>query len=610
MNVDVPIKTFPVTVPLLSGAGAAFFRPPPEERFSDEQAIGPFSVRYSLSQLEAVADLFDEPELPGSAWYRLLDGAETLSAELAGADELLAPTHLAERWRKVGVIPYPHQLETARTVLFDMGGRAILADEVGLGKTIEAGLIIKEALLRGMVRKALILTPAGLCWQWYHELKEKFNLAFGMLRSAYDWERTDLLIASLDTAKKEPHRSIVLGLSFDILVVDEAHRLKNEKTQSYRFVNAIRRKHCLMLTATPMQNDLKELYNLIHLVRPGQLGTYRRFRREFVEEKRIPKQPEALKELLSRVMVRNRRGEGTVKFTERIVEPVTVDLSPAERRLYDEVSRFVREEYRRAQGPMRSILPLITLQREVCSTPIAAAVTLEKLANNERDPAMRERLAALLSLALATQVCSKVDALEQLIAGVKEKVIVFTEYRASQEYLRWRLERAGFSTLGFDGSLSSSRKEWIRELFRRQAQVLVSTESGGEGLNFQFCSLVVNYDLPWNPMRIEQRIGRVHRLGQTKDVRVYNLATRGTIEEHVLFLLYEKIHMFQTVLGEMDAIISRLRLEGTFEGELTQILVGSESASEMRSRLDALAGAILSAREADQKARTVERLLW
>ncbi len=161
---------------------------------------------------------------------------------------------------------------------------------------------------------------------------------------------------------------------------------------------------------------------------------------------------------------------------------------------------------------------------------------------------------------------SKAELLERLLADLgDEKVIVFTEYRATQQYLRWRLEKAGFSTLGFDGSVSASRKEWIRELFRRQAQVLVSTEAGGEGINFQFCCHVVNYDLPWNPMRLEQRIGRVHRLGQTRDVSIYNFATRGTVEEDVLYLLYDKINMFEMVLGELDVILSKLKLGGSFE---------------------------------------------
>lgn len=606
----VEIKTFPITVPIMGPGALALFRPPPQEQLSDEvEVAGLFSVQYSVSRLAKMGEILENARLPGPEWYRLLEEAEKLSLS-PGSDELLAPRHLAEVWRRVGVIPYPHQLETARRVLFEMGGRAILADEVGLGKTIEAGLIIKECILRQTARKVLILTPAGLVWQWFRELKEKFNLSFGMQRSEYDWERTDLLIASIDTAKRSPHREIIHRLFFDILVVDEAHKLKNASTQNYRFINSIRRKYCLMLTATPVQNDLKELYNLINLVRPGQLGTYRQFKRAFVEDRRTPKATEKLRGLLSQVLIRNRRGEGTVTFTARRVQAVPVDLSPPERRLYDGITEVVREGYLRGKTTFRNVLPLITLQREACSSPIAAAVTLEKLLARTADPVERARLEELLTLAVGLTSNSKAEALEELVAGLDgEKVIVFTEYRATQSYLRWRLEKAGYSTLGFDGSLSPSRKEWIRELFRRQAQVLVSTESGGEGINFQFCCHVVNYDLPWNPMRLEQRIGRVHRLGQTRDVHVYNFATRGTVEENVLFHLYDKINMFQMVFGELETILTRLKIGGSLERELAEVLIGAESPEEMRRRLDQLAQEILDIREDVEAEDSLARLL-
>ena len=594
----IPVKTFPITVPIMGPQALGLFRLPPPEELSDEAWIdGIYPVQYSITRLAELDQLFQSHALPGPEWYRLLVRAEEL-ALTPGATELITPRHLAEVWRRVGVIPYPHQLETARRVLFEMGGRAILADEVGLGKTIEAGLIIKECLLRGIARKVLILTPAGLVWQWFRELKEKFNLSCGMQRSEYDWERTDLLIASIDTAKRSPHREIIQRLHYDILVVDEAHKLKNASSQNYRFINSIRRKHCLMLTATPVQNDLRELYNLINLVRPGQLGTYREFKQAFVEDKRTPKELEALRRLLSQVLIRNRRESGTVQFTARHVHSLPVDLSPEERALYDGVTTFVKEGYRRERGAFRNVLPLITLQREVCSSPIAAAVTLEKLLMRSTDPGERERLQQLLSHAVSLVTNRKAEVLEELVTSLNgEKVIVFTEYRATQHYLRWRLEKAGFSTLGFDGSLSQSRKEWIKELFRRQAQVLISTESGGEGINFQFCAHIVNYDLPWNPMRIEQRIGRVHRLGQTRDVHIYNFATRDTVEEAVLCLLYEKIDMFQMVLGELDAILARIRLNDSFEKALADILVGSDSALEVRERLERLAESILRTRK-------------
>jgi len=607
-----PLKIFPVTVPIMGSQAIGLFRLPAPEQLSDEHWIGAlYPVQYSASCVEELAGLLEQPRLPGPEWYRLLVEAEELSLP-PGSTELLAPRHLAEVWRRVGVIPYPHQLETARRVLFEMGGRAILADEVGLGKTIEAGLIIKECLLRGLARRVLILTPAGLVWQWFRELKEKFSLSCGMQRSEYDWERTDLLIASIDTAKRSPHREIIQRLHYDILVVDEAHKLKNATSQNYRFVNSIRRTYCLLLTATPVQNDLKELYNLINLVRPGQLGTYREFKRAFVADRRTPKEVDGLRRLLSQVLIRNRRGPGSVQFTARHVHAVPVELSQEERALYERVTAFVKEGYRKGRNTYRNVLPLITLQREVCSSPIAAAITLEKLLMKEGDPEERRRLEELRALALSLHRNRKAEVLEELIAGLGgEKVIVFTEYRATQHYLRWRLEKAGFSTLGFDGSLSPGRKEWIRELFRRHGQVLVSTESGGEGINFQFCCHVVNYDLPWNPMRIEQRIGRVHRLGQTRDVSIYNFATRGTIEESVLYLLYEKIDMFQTVLGELDTILTRIRLHDSLEKELADILVGSASREVMEERLARLAERIVRARDEAREADPLDRLrLW
>lgn len=612
---DLPLKTFPVTVPIMGEGFAAFFRPAPKEELSEPRRVrGLFDVQYSLTRLDELAALEASDRAPGPEWFRMAVEAEELAAATAGPGELLAPGHLAEVWRRAGVIPYPHQLEAARRALFDMGGRAILADEVGLGKTIEAGLIIKELMLRGLARTALILTPASLCRQWQRELREKFQIACALQRSEYDWERCSVLVASIDTAKRLPHRAILERIHFDVLVVDEAHKLKNARSENYRLVSAIRRTYCLMLTATPVQNDLRELYTLITLIRPGQLGTFRQFKREFVEGKRTPKQPELLRSLLGRVMIRNRRGEGSVQFTARRVRSELLDLADGERRLYDEVTAFVRAACERAgeaasTAEIKNLLPLVTLQREVCSSPMAAAVTLEKMLRRAPDGPIKRELERLLALAVATRESAKVDFLLKLVRELGEKVIVFTEYRATQQYLRWRFEQAGVAALGFDGSLSSSRKEWTRELFRRHGQVLVSTESGGEGYNFQFCAHVVNFDLPWNPMRLEQRIGRVHRLGQTRDVHIYNLATRRTIEEHILLLLYEKINMFQMILGELDSILSHLKLGGSFERELARIVIASNSPEEVERRLEELAEAILAARREAHEADPVDQIL-
>lgn len=517
------------------------------------------------------------------AWYSLANKADELMVSQQQTTELLAIEYLKERWKQVGVVPYRHQLQTARRVIFEMQGQAILADEVGLGKTIEAGLILKEYLLRGLAKKVLILTPASLLWQWYHELYEKFGISAGIQRSEWDWTYSDILIASLDTAKREPHASQITGIPYDLIIIDEAHKLKNSSTQGYRFVNSIQKKYCLMLTATPIQNDLKELYNLIGLIKPGQLGSYRSFKDRFIKDKRTPKNPQELKGLLSQVMVRNRRDEGTIQFTDRKVHPIVVSLTPREQELYNKVTQFVKERSR--QTGLQNILPLITLQREVCSTFLATALTLEKMMLN-MEPDLLTQVADLLKALADVKQNSKCDALERLVSELDDKIIIFTEFKASQEYIRYRLEKAGYSTLAFDGTLSRGKKQWIRHMFQKEAQILVSTESGGEGLNFQFCNQVVNFDLPWNPMRLEQRIGRVHRLGQSRDVHIFNLLTKDTIEEHIMYLLHQKINMFETIIGELDAILLHLNLGKSFESEIMKIFLAYEEQEKIKERLD------------------------
>ncbi len=203
-------------------------------------------------------------------WFKLGMEAERLACA-AGPRGLICLEHLRNRWLEKGVIPYQYQIDTAIKVIEQLHGRAILADEVGLGKTIEAGLVMKEYLLRNMVGRVLILTPASLCRQWQWELRDKFGLDVFIPRCEDDWERWDLVVASIDTAKHPVNMVRILAQNYDLVIVDEAHKLKNTRTQNWQLVNRIRTKYLLMLTATPVQNDLKELYNLITLLKPGQL---------------------------------------------------------------------------------------------------------------------------------------------------------------------------------------------------------------------------------------------------------------------------------------------------------------------------------------------------
>ncbi|WP_051088348.1 MULTISPECIES: SNF2-related protein [Cohnella] len=500
-----------------------------------------------------------------------------------------------------GFTPLPHQTETARRVLYEMRGRAILADEVGLGKTIEAGLVLKEYLVRGLVRRALILVPASLVLQWVRELNGKFGIPAVAHKKMYHWEH-DIVVASMDTAKREPHRSFLHGSEYDMLIIDEAHKLKNKKTGNYQFVSDLRKKYCLLLTATPVQNDLSELYNLITLLKPGQLGGEGEFAANFVVGRRVAKNEDKLQEALGQVMIRNRRSDGGLEFTKRTVTNVPLRLSPDEQALYDGVTQYVRQHAQAERGDLASMLSLVTLQREVCSSRDAVFLTLINLSKKiPPDSPLHARIWELVELIRSIQANTKAEATMKLVENIGEKVIVFTEYRATQEYLLRYFKEHGLSAVPYRGGMNRGKKDWMMDLFRRRAQVLVATEAGGEGINLQFCHHIVNFDLPWNPMRVEQRIGRVHRLGQTEDVRIFNLCTLGTIEEHILHLLHEKINMFETVIGELDEIVERIEREESLERRLAKMLLESADERELRSRIDGLGDALLQTRNQRQR---------
>jgi SNF2 family DNA or RNA helicase len=499
-----------------------------------------------------------------------------------GFEDLLVLTHLQEYWRQNGVIPYPHQIETVKKVVSQMRGRAILADEVGLGKTIEAGMILKEYLLRGLVKRFLILTPAALCRQWEAELREKFTITTLLARREYDWNHYDFLLASIDTAKKEVHRNEILKNYYDMVIIDEAHKLKNTGTQNWQFVNSIQKKYFLLLTATPLQNDLKELFNLITLLKPGQLGSYRHFKKTYTRDKRTPQNAPELKNLLGEVMIRNKHG-ANMGFTKRHVQNIPVTLNEMERTLYEQITAFVRRGF---HGGSKGIgaLPLLTLQREICSSTFAAVLTLFKMSQAiDENSVSPGEAAALFKLTQTVKDNTKMKLVEELVRKIPEKIIIFTEFLATQSYIRTRLEQAGLLTLAFDGSLSANKKEFVKYEFKERPgyRIMVCTESGGEGINLQFCNTIINYDLPWNPMRLEQRIGRVHRLGQTRDVFIYNLFTQNTVEEHLIRLLSEKVKMFEMVIGECERVISKLSIGKSFEARILNLVINSSSHEEL-----------------------------
>ncbi|NMB46743.1 MAG: DEAD/DEAH box helicase, partial [Firmicutes bacterium] len=329
---------------------------------------------------------------------------------------------------------YEHQREAVMTVLRHMRGRALLADEVGLGKTIEAGVILREYLLRGLVQRVLILVPASLVNQWRREMSEKLKLEFSLGRTPASF-RGKLLIASLDTAKRKENAAVIHAQKWDMVIVDEAHRLKNKNTANWAFVNGIEKKYLLLLTATPVQNELRELHNLITLLQPGQLKTYSQFKQEFMLDKHSPRNLARLRELLSEVMVRRGRQEALVQFPRREVHSLSVPLSRKERQFYGAMVAHLRRAYHSQPPQKRNMLPLILLLRETCSHPRAARKTLEAMGRTRGKAIIpASSLEQLVQLSQIERP-AKLDLTMGLLVKLEERVIIFTEFKATQNAL-------------------------------------------------------------------------------------------------------------------------------------------------------------------------------
>ncbi len=500
---------------------------------------------------------------------------------------LQAPKHLSD------LTPLPHQLEVAKKVIEDMNGKAILADEVGLGKTIEAGLILKEYMIRGLVKKVLILVPASLVTQWAIELNTKFFIPAVSQRKSYVWEQCDIVVSSIDTAKRAPHREIINNLDYDLVIIDEAHKLKNNKTKNYEFVQNLKKKFCLLLTATPIQNRVSEIFNLVSLLKPGHLGSETAFYEKYKKDSRSVNDDEHLKELVNKVMIRNRRSDTGIERTKRVVEAVTIEFTEEERALYDTIESLKGYEADDNAARTRSPFSMITLQREACSSRESVYYTIQNMMKKTENPSQefQDTINLLTSKINAITKNSKAEKALEIIKRADDKVIIFTEYRATQLYLQWYLKQHGITSVPFRGGFKRGKKDWMRDLFQNHAQVLIATEAGGEGINLQFCNHIINFDLPWNPMRLEQRIGRIHRLGQKKDVMIYNFAIKDTVEDHILKLLYEKIHLFEKVIGDLDDILTKLDF-GNMDDYMNDIFVNSNSEGEMRIKMDNLTSMI------------------
>ncbi|WP_276523943.1 SNF2-related protein [Burkholderia multivorans] len=586
----------------------------------------------------------------------------------------------------------PHQIEAALFALQNpLSKGVILADEVGLGKTIEAGIVLCQYWAERR-RQLLILCPASLRKQWALELQEKFNLPAVVLDArAYRQARREarnpldqgaILILSYNFAHSI--RDELRAIRWDLVVIDEAHKLRNAYRPSNKVGQGIRwaTEDCrkLLLTATPLQNSLLELYGLSTLIDEHHFGDVDAFRAQYAG---AGSDLGALRQRLSAFCKRTLRNQVTeyIRYTER--KPVTRPFRPTdeEHALYEKVSGFLRREDSYALPRRQRHLTALILRKLLASSSAAIAATLdilrqrlqamldertsgtddtadlaELLAENEeletdlldeilgededtipgRDTdapvdrqKLREEIAILARLAeearsirVDTKSRTLLKALEtgfqQMTAvGAARKAVIFTESRRTQEYLKQFLEANGYAgqLVLFNGSnngpeetaiyerwlernqgsdkVTGSRAVNVRtaliEHFRDHASVLIATEAAAEGLNLQFCSLVINYDLPWNPQRIEQRIGRCHRYGQKHDVVVINfLNERNEADRRVLELLEQKFNLFSGVFGASDEVLGTIESGVDFEKRILAIYQACRTPAEIDAAFKAL----------------------
>ena len=563
-----------------------------------------FTGASTFPQVPASAsDVHSERTPSAPRWYALALRAQRLRVA-ASFDRLLAPAVLYDRVR-----PHPYQLRVVEQVLREKAPAAILADEVGLGKTIEAGLIYKELVLRGIVRTALVLAPKALLSQWQQELREHFGEDF-VLTDEKRFRGFDVeprVICSLPQFVRSFAR--VNSHTWDCVIIDEAHLLANPASRRRQCASELRSTWRLLLTATPVANRLTDLYSLIDLAVPGRLGSERDFEDEFVADpgtSRVvrPERAAALRALAREHMCRTRRADAGIAFAGRTVDTRSIQASPAEDAIISDVTDYLRALYRRAPtGSSRVnrgavIREIMALQQSLSSSPQAIERSLR--ARAEKRPAERGEL-----LALADRCAAVVSAKESLLLDVltelgAEPVLIFTLRLETAARLREAIAARGRSAACYIGALSRGERETLVSRFNRgELQTLIATDAGAEGLNLhERCHIVINYDLHWNPMRLEQRVGRVHRLGQSHDVRVLNFVLRETVDDYVVRLLNQKLNLFTMTIGALETVLTEAQ-EGEFDLEerILEALLRSDDQATLRREVDALGDELMSARE-------------
>ena len=580
----------------------------------------------------------------------------------------------------------PHQVDAALFAFRSpLSKGALLADEVGLGKTIEAGLVMSQKWAERK-RRILVITPSNLRKQWFQELSEKFFLPCRILEAkSYNseikqgrfrpFEAPDIVICSYQFAKSKA--SDVHAMPWDLVVIDEAHRLRNVYKPSNVIANTLKHalagKHKLLLTATPLQNSLLELFGLVSFIDEHTFGDLTSFKEQFSslnQEQVFATLKARLKPVCHRTL--RRQVTAYIPYTQRL--PLVEEFTPeeGEDRLYHLVSEYLQRDNLQALPASQRSLMTLVLRKLLASSTFAIAGALTTIANRLKARLRKQQPADSLEEELdqdyevldetaeewdddeAVEQLTESDrkALEQEIAdldsfaalatsidhnakgrallkalgvafakaqelGAEQKDIIFTESRKTQNYLLRLLADSPYTEglVLFNGSNTDERSKliysrWLErhqgtdrvtgsrtadmrsalvDYFREEGRIMIATEAGAEGINLQFCSLVVNYDLPWNPQRIEQRIGRCHRYGQKHDVVVVNFLNRkNAADQRVFELLSEKFHLFEGVFGASDEVLGAIESGVDFEKRIADIYQRCRKTDEIKAAFDQL----------------------
>ncbi len=516
--------------------------------------------------------------------------------------------------------PYPYQLKVALNVLKEKSSVALLADEVGLGKTIEVGLILKEHIVRENIHTILIITPKALIHQWKEELSEKFGEEFLTTEDDdfnYDNSR---IITSFSKLSRNVEK--FTNKQWDMVVVDEAHLLINASSKRRQAISSIDRRYMLLCTATPLCNKLTDIYSIVDLLYPGIFGTEKSFRNKYFADKQgrvcRPEMKDELKKVVSKVMVRTLRKDSGIPFTERFIYSFRINSSREEMLLYDSVIKYMKTIYNAYENKRSGLInlrnpnfinfkdnrpktigrpkvnyllmkELITLQQSLASSPRALIKSLEN--RREKHPQEIPLIDPIISLASDIGTYSKVQKLLETLNGIPgEQAIIFTLRLETAYMLCDNLNENYMTARVYEGRLSGYERQSLIDEFRRgKIQYIVATDAAAEGLNLQNATIVVNYDLHWNPMKIEQRIGRVHRRGQNKDVNIFNLVMKDTIDDYVLKVLFEKIDLFKMTIGGIESILSEIRDDDfSIEETIMDIIMHSSKKRDIEKELEQL----------------------